>query len=709
MSSTPLSTWQTNNTVWALAYAKGVVYVGGQFTSVRPPGDPLGKGEVHRTYLAAFNSSTGKLIKSFNPKITGTSASEIMALAVSPDGKTLYAGGVFDHVNGAARDNLAAFSTSTGALTRWAPNAFGKVLTIAPSPNGSEIYLGGAFNSLDGVADTYAGAVTAAGTGTLDPWRPNLNNAVTSIAIAPNDSRVIIGGYFTEFDGVTQNAIGSTDPATGVTSKPFAATIVPNYPGCSSSVKDVVIGSATKSNPAGVAYIAAEGTGAGCFDGDFAANVSNGSLVWQNTCLGATQALVIIRGWLYKGSHAHDCAYTPGGFPQVGTGTSEVAHHLLDQSLTDGTLGHWTPNTNATLLGPRAMATDGSHLFVGGDFTTVNRKGQQGFALFGPGPDTRTPSPPAAPIVSSTSKGVDSVTVTAVSTPDVGTLRYAIYRSGRRAPIATLTATSWPWALPVLHYRDAGLRPGSRYTYRVTVGDGTRTSAKSGASARVTVVSRNPPTSYPVAVTRSKPSFFWRLNQSSGSTATDSSPHHFSGIYEPGTAKGVPGPITGSKDKATSFNGVTGLVTSAHPVTAPQSFSIEGWFKSSTNTGGMLIGFGNAQTGLSTTYDRRIYMMNDGQLVFGVLTGTLATVESPDVYNDGHWHYVVATLSPTGQMALYVDGLRVGTTAGSPAQHLVGYWRVGGDNLAGLEPRSVGQQQPGHDRAVPLLLPRLDG
>ena len=72
VSSTMAPAWQTNNTVWALAYANGVVYVGGQFTSVRPPGDAASTGEVARTYLAAFSSTTGALITSFNPTITGS-------------------------------------------------------------------------------------------------------------------------------------------------------------------------------------------------------------------------------------------------------------------------------------------------------------------------------------------------------------------------------------------------------------------------------------------------------------------------------------------------------------------------------------------------------------------------------------------------------------------------------------------------------------
>jgi len=663
---------------------------------VRPPGDPLGTGEVPRTYLAAFDASTGALITTFDPTITGAGTCNpnnpcgVTALAVSPDGSTLYVGGGFTGVNGSYRGYLAAFSTSAGALlSTWKPAATGAVHAIAPSPDGSTVYVGGNFTKLAGQARSRAGAVSAA-TGGLLPWAPALNGSVTSVAVAPDDSRVLVGGYFTTVNGVTQQSIASTDPATGA-SEPWAATIVPNHSGCVSDVKDIIISG-------GTAYIANEGTGGGCFDGDWAANVSDGQLVWQNDCLGATQAVAIVNGWLYKASHAHDCAYAPGGFPQT---NPEQLHHLLTQSLTDGTLGHWTPNTDNTDLGPRVMATDGSQLFVGGGFLTVNGLPQQGLARFAPTPDTTVPGRPGQPTVTSTSAGVDSVTFNAVSDSDDGTLSYAIYRDSGKTPIATISATSWPWALPVLHYRDAGLVPGSKHTYTVTASDGVSTSSKSPASAAVVVSSTSPSLSYSQTVLADNPSFFWPLNETSGTTAADASPNGFAGIYEPGTTQGVAGPITGSPDTATSFDGSTGLVTSASSVamSASQAFSIEGWFRTSTSTGGKLIGFGSSQTGMSSNYDRHIYLMNDGQLVFGVYNSAVYTIETPRVYNDGQWHYVVATFDPGTGMALYVDGKLIGTNSNTAAQPYTGFWRVGGDNLNGwnLDPwgsNSQGTTQP---------------
>jgi hypothetical protein len=676
------------------------VYAGGQFLHARPPGEAAGvtTGQVSRTYLAAFSSSTGALVTSFDPVITTTASSSpaVYALALSPDGKTLYVGGTFNHVNGQYRDNLAAFSTSTGALTSWAPSAYGKVNAIAPAPNGQEIYVGGAFNELGtpgttgGLqARTYAGAVNTAGN--LQPWAPLLNNSVTTLAVSPDDSQVLVGGYFGTINSVSQPGAGAVDPVNGTTDVPWGANIVPDDSSCfPPAVKDIVISN-------GVAYISSEGTGSGCFDGDFAVSLgSSDSLVWQNACLGATQSLAVIHGYLFKGSHAHDCAFAPGGFPQVNNNTGGwVTHHLLDQSLVDGSLGHWTPNTDGTVLGPRAMATDGNRLFVGGDFENVNGKAQQGIAIFPAKPDSVYPSnPTTAPAVASTSAGTVSITFPAVSSADVGTLKYEIFRDGGKTAIATITATSWPWALPVLHYQDTGLTPGSGHTYTYAATDGTHLSGRSPSSASVTVASTNPAQTYSQAVLGATPSFFWPLNDTGG-TAADASPHGFTGSYEPGTTQSVSGPLTGST--ATGFDGQSGLVTAQNSVSAPVTFSIEGWFKTTTNTGGKLIGFGASQTGMSTGYDRHIYMMNDGQLVFGIYSNATQTIETPNVYNDGQWHYVAATYDAT-TMALYVDGQLIGTHSTSATAY-AGYWRVGGDSLAGwnLDPWgsvSQGTTQP---------------
>jgi hypothetical protein len=82
----PLS-WQANGRVLAIEYSGNTIYIGGKFTSVRPPGDPAGTGEVARNHVAAFNATTGNLLQSWNPNTNGT------VDAILPTATGVYLGG----------------------------------------------------------------------------------------------------------------------------------------------------------------------------------------------------------------------------------------------------------------------------------------------------------------------------------------------------------------------------------------------------------------------------------------------------------------------------------------------------------------------------------------------------------------------------------------------------------------------------------------
>ncbi len=99
------------------------------------------------------------------------------------------------------------------------------------------------------------------------------------------------------------------------------------------------------------------------------------------------------------------------------------------------------------------------------------------------------------------------------------------------------------------------------------------------------------------------------------------------------------------------------------------------------------MGFGSSKTGSSSSYDRNVYMTNAGKLRFGVFpSSTDVGIESPNSYNDGAWHHMVATQGTNG-MKLYVDGQQVATGPEVSNLAVNGYWRVGGDNLAGRASR----------------------
>ena len=153
-----------------------------------------------------------------------------------------------------------------------------------------------------------------------------------------------------------------------------------------------------------------------------------------------------------------------------------------------------------------------------------------------------------------------------------------------------------------------------------------------------------------------------------------------------GVTRGTPGAISGDSDTASSFSGAVG--GSAAGVTAgnpPDVFCLETWFKTTTTTGGRLLGWSNRNTtSNSTKRDRQLYMDNGGRLHFGVKpNATRQVVSSTSSYNDGAWHHAVASLSKSG-MKLYVDGQQVASrTDVTVGEHLsIGYWRLGGDSLA---------------------------
>ena len=191
-----------------------------------------------------------------------------------------------------------------------------------------------------------------------------------------------------------------------------------------------------------------------------------------------------------------------------------------------------------------------------------------------------------------------------------------------------------------------------------------------------------PSDTYGATVWNDGPSFYYRLDELSGPTATDASGHQNNGVIAGGVTLGAASPVSGATGTAAAFNGATGSTVGSGVSGAPPTvYSEEAWINTTSTAGGKIIGFGNSQTGSSSSYDRNVYMLANGKIVFGTKPSALNLATSTNAYNDGKWHYVVATQSSAG-MKLYVDDQLVATNAATTASTANGYWRVGGDNLA---------------------------
>lgn len=140
----------------------------------------------------------------------------------------------------------------------------------------------------------------------------------------------------------------------------------------------------------------------------------------------------------------------------------------------------------------------------------------------------------------------------------------------------------------------------------------------------------------------------------------------------------------GNAAKAYTLNGSSQYISTANQYTNPANFSISSWFKTSSTSGGKLIGFGNTQVGQSSQYDRHIYMNNSGQIYFGVYPSAVKTINSTLSYNDNNWHLATATLSSVNGMVLYIDGVQVAADPTvTTAENYTGYWKIGFDNTSG--------------------------
>ena len=160
-----------------------------------------------------------------------------------------------------------------------------------------------------------------------------VDGRILNIKVAPDGSRVLISGSFDNVNGVLQGAIASLDPTTGAT-RPWAATgIIPRplQGGCTANGEGLIVSG-------GIAYVTAEAREAGCWEGIYAANIADGSVVWEITCAGAGQGLAVIGPWLYKASHLHDCGRTPGpaGFVGPRSSTEFIWYRLNAWRAADG-------------------------------------------------------------------------------------------------------------------------------------------------------------------------------------------------------------------------------------------------------------------------------------------------------------------------------------------------------------------------------------
>ncbi|GAA2737171.1 PKD domain-containing protein [Pedococcus aerophilus] len=708
VSSDALPTWQINGVVWSQAIVGDVVYVTGSFTRARPPGVAAGgAGEVVANNIFAYRLSTGERVSSFstNPGLNAQG----LVIRASADGSRLWVGGDFTTVNGTARGHVAALNPADGSLVAGGgfvpPNVGGQVRGFGITP--TTLYVGGNFTSANGVARTRLAAFSVSN-GAMTSWAPAAAGGyVWAMTMSPDKSRVIPSGSFTTLSGQPAYGMGSLNASDGSVN-PWPAQEKIRAAGANGAITSV---KSDGSQIYGTSY--AFGAGA-AYEGTFAVDPMSGQINWVNDCLGDTYDIAPAGDVLYNASHQHDCTVI-GGWPDTNPRVrwqkaAAQYSHATDIATKDDAYGwgstygliglpyakglHWYPNfafgsyTSSRQAGWAVDASsDGQWLVYGGEFPRVNNVAQQGLVRFrtkagapkksGPSYSTVPATPTPATTAVSLTSGTARVSWGSAWDQDDETLKYEVLRDNNTWVHET-TGKSNFWTLPKMGFIDTGLAPGSTHRYQVRITDPDGNILWSPVSNTVTI-GAGAPSAYESQVLADGAEHFWRLGEPTGAAVLDHVAFDdatLNGTY----TRGQTGAISGDSDGSTSFDGSTGYAVNSAPITGPNVFSVEAWFRTTSTSGGKIIGFGNQATGLSNNYDRHAYMDPQGRVYFGVYNNGMYTVNTSQSFNDGQWHHVVGSLDPTG-VTLYVDGKRVGRNGGTTtAQPYDGYWRIGGDS-----------------------------
>lgn len=179
------------------------VYVAGEFTRA---------GSLPRARIAAYDTATGHLVAAFHPTL------DARARALVATNTTVYVGGAFSTANGRARSRLAALRASDGALLGWQRAADAQVLALALTPDGRKLVVGGQFTHL-GTTAAYGMGALDAGTGAVLPWAATKrvrdagqDAGITSLVA---DKTSVYGTGYTFGPGGNLEGAFATDPATG--------------------------------------------------------------------------------------------------------------------------------------------------------------------------------------------------------------------------------------------------------------------------------------------------------------------------------------------------------------------------------------------------------------------------------------------------------------------------------------------------------------
>ena len=698
VSADALPTAQINGIVWDQVVVGDIVYVVGKFSSARPAGSPAGQNESPRGNAMAYNINTGEIVD-WAPTTNGT----INTIAASADGQTLYLGGEFTTLNNQTAWRVGAVRASDGQRSPLAASANGSVKALSVSPDGQTLYIGGAFTQINSSARQRVAALNL-GSQQLTNFAPKIDNYyVRSIVEAVDGSAVAIGGAF-------ESVEGSDNPGHGIAVFEKDGSLRKN------NVSSVVRGAGAEASVMSVkadeqGLYAASYSRLGTFEGVMRLNWTTGDIDYMADCHGDSYDVLPAGDVVYAASHSHDCSNI-GGFPDVSyhyhnavaytnaaTGTvkeNSAAGYKSYAGQNATTNLNFYPDFTPGKISGAIQATwtvEGNDKYVvyGGEFLAVNGTAQQGLVRFARrdiAPNKQGPMDKGGAFKvtgSSPRAGVVSLSFKANWDRDDKALTYNVYRDSMNGqPVTSQTVSAGFWERSDLSATDV-VDPGTTHRYRVQVTDQWGAST---VSDWVTVKAGEGQglSKYGARVLADGAAHYWSFDETDGDKAEDFVGQRNLTIRGKAYKRGSKSVLdSGASLGLTSDSGNKSHAATRVASQAPTAFSMEAWVRTTSTSGGEIMGYGSSAANQSWSRDRMVYMRNDGTLSFMLYPGKLTTITTPKSYNDGQWHHIVASMSPTTGAMLYVDGnLAAFDGSMTEGQSYSGYWRIGGDALGGV-------------------------
>jgi hypothetical protein len=356
LSSLPDRTYVTNGPVQAVVRAGDTIYIGGQFNRVGPRTGP-------GVEVALDGSQNPGL-----PEISGAGPSSFVGAggglsAVAADGSGgWYIGGLFTHVGGIPRTNLAHIRADHSVDPSFNPSVNNAVHTLAVS--GSTVYVAGLFTSIGGQPRNYIAALNAAD-GSVKAFNPNANAGIEALAISSDGSIIYVGGRFTVIGGQPRISIAALN-AGGPLDGTATLTFNPSATGTGAGVVNALaisgsnlyvggsfntIGGQPRNN------IAALSLGVP-LDGVAVPGFNPSPSYSGCAACGSIAALAVSGSTVYAG----------GLFDTIG---GKPRNYLAGLNAADGMATPFNPSPNGNLFAV-AVSSDGSIIYVSGGFRSSN-------------------------------------------------------------------------------------------------------------------------------------------------------------------------------------------------------------------------------------------------------------------------------------------------------------------------------------------------